>query len=158
MQSRKVLKVDYDKCTGCGLCGLVCSLYHEALVWPFQSRIEHIEFDDKEKGFIFVPVVCQQCEEPTCIPSCVRNAIYRNEETGAVIIDEEKCMHCRICVFTCPFGGVMVGINGRIFKCDLCGGEPECVKVCPADALSFEEPESLTIDKKKQTAKKLMTQ
>ncbi len=157
LEAKKIISVNYEKCTGCQLCGLICSLYHETFISPFKSRIDHIEFPDKEKGFIFVPVTCQQCEEPTCMPSCPRDAYYRDEKTGAVLINYEKCMHCRICVFTCPFGGVLVGLDGRVFKCDLCGGDPECVKICPTEAITYKEPEDLTMDKKKETAKKLMT-
>ncbi|MHA1271573.1 MAG: 4Fe-4S dicluster domain-containing protein [Candidatus Helarchaeota archaeon] len=157
MEMKKVITVHYEKCTGCKLCAIACSLYHEAFISPFLSRMDHIEFPSKELGFIFVPVTCQQCEEPTCMPSCPRDAYYRDSKTGAVLIDEEKCMHCRICVFTCPFGGVLVSLNGRVFKCDLCGGEPECVKICPNEAITFEEPELIINGKKKDTAKKIMT-
>jgi len=154
---KKVIVVNYEKCTGCKLCSLICSLYHETVISPFLSRIDHIEFSDKEKGFIFVPVTCEQCEEPICMYSCPRDAYYIDENTGAVLINEEKCVHCRICVFTCPFGGVLVSPSGRVFKCDLCGGDPECVKICPSNAITYEEPESSISDKKKETAKKLLT-
>jgi carbon-monoxide dehydrogenase iron sulfur subunit len=44
------------------------------------------------------------------------------------------------CVFACPFGATFVDQDsGRVLKCDLCDGDPTCVKVCPTGALTFEE-------------------
>ena len=48
----------------------------------------------------------------------------------------EKCTGCKLCIKACPFGAIQVGPNREILKCDLCGGDPECVKYCqPRDQL-----------------------
>jgi len=54
-----------------------------------------------------------------------------DEKTGAVIIDEKKCIGCLVCVQACPFGAILVGPGGEVLKCDLCGGDPKCVLHCP---------------------------
>jgi len=71
--------------------------------------------------------------------------MYVDTKTGARVIDEEKCIGCRRCVEACPFSESMIVYNPEknvCEKCDLCGGDPECVKQCPASgngAIGFVE-------------------
>jgi len=70
------------------------------------------------------------------------DAISIDSRTGAVLIDESECTACGDCVTHCPFntnGRVIFVIaeRGTAIKCDLCGGEPQCVEICPTDALTF---------------------
>jgi len=65
-------------------------------------------------------------------------AIKRDPKTGAMLIDSALCVGCRLCVLFCPFGGVEIDAKtGKIMKCDLCGGEPVCVKFCDPEALRY---------------------
>jgi Fe-S-cluster-containing hydrogenase component 2 len=65
-------------------------------------------------------------------------AIYHKEETGAVVIDADRCMGCKMCMVVCPFGAVTWDSeSGRMIKCDLCDGDPECVKHCLYGALTW---------------------
>jgi Fe-S-cluster-containing hydrogenase component 2 len=65
-------------------------------------------------------------------------AISRNEETGALAVNEDLCVGCKTCVIACPLGGVLYHyIKGCAMKCDLCGGDPECVKSCLYGAIEF---------------------
>ncbi len=52
-------------------------------------------------------------------------------KTGAVIIDEDACTGCLDCADACPFDAIFVGPDNEVLKCDLCGGDPICVKYCP---------------------------
>jgi Fe-S-cluster-containing hydrogenase component 2 len=71
----------------------------------------------------------------------VPRAINRNTKTGAWEIDYSKCIGCKLCVNACPFGQIFFDEEMKIpVKCNLCGGDPECIKVCPAEALVFVEP------------------
>jgi len=65
-------------------------------------------------------------------------AISRNEETGAIIIDADRCIGCKMCMVVCPFGAVTWDADSHsMIKCDLCDGEPECVKHCVYGALTW---------------------
>ncbi len=65
-------------------------------------------------------------------------AITLNEHTGAWIVDVEECIGCSDCVEACSFGGIVFDEElGVPLKCDLCGGEPECVAMCPTGALQL---------------------
>ena len=49
---------------------------------------------------------CRNCEEPICRAACPADAVYKDHETGFVEHDEERCIHCNMCVMVCPFGAV----------------------------------------------------
>ncbi|RLF98060.1 MAG: hypothetical protein DRN49_06520, partial [Thaumarchaeota archaeon] len=87
---RMILLVDVDKCTGCRLCELICSIQHYRVFNPRRSRITVIR--DDEKG-VFIPITCFQCEDPPCMKICPVHAIYR-DKNGAVRIDYERCIGC----------------------------------------------------------------
>jgi Fe-S-cluster-containing hydrogenase component 2 len=87
---------------------------------------------------VFIPVLCLQCETAACIKACPVQALARNFETGAVVVDEDRCVRCFQCVSACPFGNMYAdrALN-RVYKCDLCDGSPKCAMFCPTKALEY---------------------
>jgi len=149
----KILFIDPEKCTGCKVCELVCSLYHENEINPMKSRIHVMSWE--EEG-IDVPMVCQQCETPMCEVVCPAKATYRDPLTGAMLINEEVCIGCRMCIIACPFGGPSINPDTRkTVKCDLCEGEPKCVKFCVTKALQYMPVSKAVLLKKRAAAEKL---
>ena len=133
--ANKVLTIDYDKCTGCRTCEMACSLQHEAAVNPSLSRIQVIKGDIEGEG---IPMVCAQCDPAPCLDACPTNARCRDEESGRVVTDDDRCIRCRTCVAVCPFGAI--GFNPtvrKIFSCDQCDGTPQCAEFCSYDALHY---------------------
>jgi len=146
----KVLIVDPDKCTGCKVCEFICSLTHENQINPMKSRIQVISW---ELRGVDIPIVCQQCEDAPCEAVCPVQAIHRDPETGALIIDEDTCIGCRMCVNACPFGAPTVKPDTRkVVKCDLCGGDPQCVYFCSAKALQYLPASKGVLQKKRRAA------
>lgn len=149
----KILLINFEKCTGCRICELVCSLYRENEVNPSRSRIHIVKWE--EEG-IDAPIVCQQCEDPLCEAACPTKATTRNPNTGAMVIDHNKCIGCRTCILACPFGGTAFDpVARKIIKCDLCGGDPKCVQFCPTNALEYVTFTRLTLLRKREAAKNL---
>jgi len=104
------------------------------MINPERSRIKVIKND--EKGLDVVSV-CVQCEEAPCIASCPVDAISRNNDY-AININQELCTLCELCTEACPYGGISLDKqSGEIFVCDLCGGDPACVKWCPTNAIQY---------------------
>lgn len=81
---------------------------------------------------------------------CPAGAISRSAETDAVIIDPSKCAGCKMCMLACPFGSIHFDVEKQVSaKCDLCGGDPNCVKFCISGSLNYEEEEHAYEDKRK---------
>ena len=136
----RTVEVNPMLCTGCRLCEIACSLKKTGIVYPSASRIRVYQFDP---GPMDVPVVCHQCLSYPCQAACPRkvSAISVDAFTNAIKIDETKCVgvKCSLCQKSCP-QEVAITFHPETKKalvCDLCDGDPECVKVCPAGALSF---------------------
>jgi carbon-monoxide dehydrogenase iron sulfur subunit len=92
---------------------------------------------------------CLQCETALCMEVCPTNAITRDPQTSAVVVDKENCLGCGICVAACPFGYMHLDDSHRkATKCDLCGGDPKCVQMCMAKALHFGSINSLAEHKR----------
>ncbi|MFW9780456.1 MAG: 4Fe-4S dicluster domain-containing protein [Candidatus Heimdallarchaeota archaeon] len=151
---QKILYVEPEKCTGCRICESICSLYNENVINPALSRIHILKmYTDR----VFLPIFCHQCAPAPCQDAChKREAISRDENTQALIIDYELCVNCKLCVRECPFGAVAItSVKGKkkIIKCDLCGGDPQCVKSCEPQALLYIDGDRI-IQRKRQVAAK----
>lgn len=132
---RRFLQADLDKCTGCRTCEMVCSLTHSGECNPLKSRILVTRM--KLRG-VMIPVYCKQCVKPPCAENCPIDAIYRNENTGMVLINYDTCIGCKNCIQYCPFGALTLEPDTeKVIKCDLCEGNPQCVKYCIDGALIF---------------------
>ena len=131
-------------CTGCQNCALVCALSHEQLINPKLAR--NTVQTDVQVGYVTDVLYCQQCDDPKCLNACTTGALRIDPATGARIIDQDTCVGCQTCLNACIFAPVASRIKynpetNTCFKCDLCGGDPLCVKRCPlgASQLSWEE-------------------
>ncbi len=141
----KVLTIDHDKCTSCRLCELVCSEQH---VGAYRPSMSHVRVAIYPQEAIYFPVVCMQCEDAPCMAVCPSAALVRDADTNAVLVLEERCVGCRVCALACPFGAINYW-GGKARKCDLCGGDPECVRFCVPQALRY-EPEERSTDTLRQ--------
>ena len=128
------LNVDYDKCSGCRLCELACSIKHFGVINPELSRIRVLRFYPG----IDIPTYCRQCPEHPCIDVCPVGALSVSDKTGAIVVDKEKCIKCGMCAKVCPAEAIRYHPEeGWPLICDLCGLEPECAKICPQGALDW---------------------
>ena len=118
---------DYDRCSGCRLCEIECSLKHEGRIWPEASRIRIFELVPG----INIPHLCAQCSDTPCVKACPKNALCVDEKTGAIKVKVEDCIECGLCIEACPakIPRILPGKKG-VLICDLCDGDPVCVKVC----------------------------
>ena len=149
-----------EKCVGCGVCGLMCSLYHEGEQGPALSRSEVVR-DPFNYDFTFN--VCQQCRSPSCYFACPLKdtALCIDEVTGVRYINKNECDGCGKCIEACPFDPVRVKMHPEkniAFNCDLCKDRDEgpiCVEYCTMNALTYvtkderkEDGEVLRLDRK----------
>jgi len=99
------------------------------------SRITILSDDLTEKIYTYV---CKNCENAPCIEVCPANAIYIDKKQDIVKIDLKKCTKCKLCIKACPYNALKFNEKlNKILKCEFCGGDPICVKRCPAEAISI---------------------
>lgn len=149
----EMLVVDFERCTGCRLCEIACSLAQDGVCNPAAARLTVVGW---EAEGIDVPVVCQQCEAAACARVCPAGAITQNATTGAWIVNHERCIGCRMCIVACPYGAISVHpTSGKIVKCNLCDGQPNCVRFCETQAIRFVAPARVAADKQQAAAERL---
>ena len=86
----------------------------------------------------FELALCRQCGDPKCVMNCPSGSLTKDQETGLVPWDEDKCVDCLLCTVGCAYGGITYNATEEhVMKCDMCDGDPACVKSCPTGALEF---------------------
>jgi Fe-S-cluster-containing dehydrogenase component len=134
---------DYSRCVSCKACNAACILYNK---WPVPVRIifTYNSEADSLLPVISLSLACNHCETAVCMEGCPASAYSRDAATGAVIIDESKCIGCKYCQWNCPYDAPKYDpLNMTISKCNLCQpslaerGQPACTNACPTGALNF---------------------
>ncbi len=99
---------------------------------------------------VFLSTMCRHCEVASCVLACKNGALYK-DPSGRVLLDEDKCVGCWMCIMACPYGAITRNVekknvpavesNGVNHHCDLCPDRdiPACVAICPTNALVYEE-------------------
>lgn len=88
---------------------------------------------------------CRHCADAPCVEACMNGAMHKDAITGAIRINQDKCVGCWMCIMVCPFGVIQRDpVHKKMpvaSKCDLCPDRtiPACVEICPNRALVFEE-------------------
>ncbi|WP_449315489.1 4Fe-4S dicluster domain-containing protein [Rubneribacter sp.] len=172
--------VDTSRCIGCHTCAVACRNSNNVPNSIWWNRVLTVGGDwiDTAAGqfpnneISFLTLACQHCGDPACTKVCPVGATYKDEGTGIVHQDYDKCIGCRMCMAACPYTGVRsfnweepaysvdfpVGdADARphqkhvVEKCTMCdqkvtrGEKPACVAVCPARARfwgDFDDPDS----------------
>jgi Fe-S-cluster-containing hydrogenase component 2 len=145
----KALAIDIDRCTGCRVCELGCSLRKVGAFSPAVARIHVLDYFGRD----CVPVACFCCDRPPCVESCPVGALTKDETTGTIRVSGEKCVECeeKTCVPACPWGCVVFSRQEETAViCDLCAGDPECAKYCVTGALRFEEQDVVGLRRMKR--------
>ena len=122
----------------------MCAIGKEGTARPALARI-HVFFDEFQEENPLSGSICFQCADAPCIEACPKDALSRDERTGAVVIDEKRCIGCMLCQKACPWDVPTRHPERKVaIKCDLCAGRaggPLCVEMCPLSgkALRYEE-------------------
>ena len=167
--SRKLgLVIDLDTCVGCHACAVACKQWNEGGAFgplpdadPYGKEPLGVWFNrvhtyavergaGKAQMTVHFPRSCLHCETPDCVTVCPTGASYKRAEDGIVLVDEAKCIGCKLCSWACPYGAREYGeARGVMQKCTLCvdrvynetleagDRQPACVQACPTRARHF---------------------
>ena len=138
---RWAMVIDVSKCYGCYACLAACAAENNVPIGVFRTWIER--YVKAEGGVVFVPKMCNHCEEPSCVEVCPVNATFK-APNGEVLVDDNICIGCGACIQNCPYGARFFNpVKGVADKCTLCnhriydGRLPACVEACPTGARVF---------------------
>ncbi len=147
------LKARPADCTGCNLCVVACVASHDG--GSYGTHQARLRIDSGAQHGQFKVMFCTLCRQ--CIDICPTDALRWHPESGAVELLAERCDNCGKCVEVCPTQVIVRSAEGvRIagggmpqapekelpwypVVCDLCGGAPECARICPTGAIFIDE-------------------
>lgn len=135
--------IDLERCTGCETCTVACKSENNT---PAGTNYREVVFVEGGKyphpTRLFVTMSCNHCQEPACQKSCPVDAISKDASTGIVLIDQDKCIGCKYCIFACPYGAPRFNrATRKVEKCTLCihrisqGLLPACETSCVGRAI-----------------------
>lgn len=120
--------------------------WEEILGTSFESRRRDYNFKEMQEEMygefentfmMYLPRLCEHCLNPACVAACPSGSIYKREEDGIVLIDQDKCRGWRMCVSGCPYKKIYYNWkSGKAEKCTFCyprieSGEPTvCSETC----------------------------
>ncbi|MGC8502763.1 nitrate reductase subunit beta [Desulfurella sp.] len=104
--------------------------WEDDLGGEFENRSKDYNFENLQKEIysefentfmMYLPRLCNHCLNPACVASCPSAAIYKRDEDGIVLIDQNKCRGWRMCVSACPYKKIYFNYKtGKSEKCILC--------------------------------------
>ena len=158
---------DSIRCIGCKRCMSACKRWNnlrverDELVTDREThlnannwKIINLRADAKNRAKRhYVQWSCQHCIEPACVGVCPVTAITKLP-SGAVVINEKKCIGCRYCFQACPWKVPQFDFDKRVTrKCHLCYNrtllnyqKPACVAACPVGALAFDYKHQIILE------------
>ena len=164
------LVIDLDICVGCHACATSCKEWNAGgIAGPLTdedahgkapqgvwfNRVHSYEVAPDAASAqpamtLHFPRSCLHCETPACVTVCPTGASYKRAEDGIVLVDEDKCIGCKLCSWACPYGAREYShVEGVMKKCTLCvdriynqnlaeeDRQPACVQACPTRARHF---------------------
>ena len=145
--------VDATRCINCKTCEIACKDIKAAPVGVRLRKVRTFEAGEFPAVFVSnISMSCNHCEDPLCARHCPASA-YEKRSDGIVVHHSERCIGCRYCTWTCPYGAPQFdAAEGRIRKCDLCadeldiGKQPACVLACPTRAITLGSLDEATRD------------
>ena len=172
--TRKSVFRDSDQCVNCKACVIACKVKHMSSphhstgaiaepkglnliqVYPFGPEI----CGDKVHQ-PFVSIACMHCEDAPCIQVCPSSVIHKDPETRITLVDSERCIGCKACLWVCPYGVPSYNEEGKLVLCNLCidrlreGKKTACEAACPAGAICVSSPEEIAELRSRKAAERI---
>lgn len=166
--------VSPERCIGCRSCQVACKEWNKLPATRTKNtgtfenppdlssteftkiRYTEVPSDDNDGRWLFVSQRCMHCDKAGCMQICPSPGALFRTPGGAVAYDKSKCIGCKLCASSCPFGTPRFDSQNKISKCHLChdrtqaGLEPACVKACPTGGLRYGNRQDLALQASKE--------
>ncbi|MEP0775521.1 MAG: 4Fe-4S dicluster domain-containing protein, partial [Acidobacteriota bacterium] len=146
-EARHAFLFDGERCTGCEACRIACGMANAGGADTGWRRV--LTFNPRRHPALatrHLSLACNHCDDPACLAGCPAAAYRRDPATGAVLLEQTRCLGCRYCSWVCPYDAPRFDADhGLMAKCTWCetrlraGSEPACTQACPTGALSWGE-------------------
>ncbi|AFQ45928.1 DMSO/selenate family reductase complex B subunit [Desulfosporosinus meridiei] len=141
---------DMTACSKCKTCQIACKDKNDLKLGALFRRVTSFEGGKFPSPWIYnLSIACNHCEKPKCVENCPSGALHKRAD-GIVMYDLDKCIGCRMCTWSCPYGAPQyIEELGKVRKCDLCadlidkGQNPACVDACLMRVLKYGDIEEL---------------
>lgn len=134
-------------CIDCELCTKACRETNHVPNYGYRTRVlTKITSDAVGRQREFIPILCNQCNDPPCCRACPVRATYKDPRNGIVQMDVEKCIGCKTCMLACPYDARYFDDEKHaVDKCNFCWDTrlskgkklTACAAVCPTGARTF---------------------
>jgi len=134
-------------CIDCEKCVEACTITNDVPSYGYRTRIlERVEERAIGQKREFIPVLCNQCNNPPCVRACPTSATYKDKENGIIHVDPRRCIGCKTCMLACPYNARYLKSSTKtVDKCNFCydtrlsKGEKltACAEACPAGVRVF---------------------
>jgi protein NrfC len=141
--------IQQNQCIGCELCLEACINTNSVPAYGHRTLIleRNIPNAMGQRERVFMPILCNQCNEPHCVRVCPTGATYKDDKNGIVLMTPSKCIGCKTCMAACPYNARYYKEEVRaIDKCNFCfdtklkesgGKTTACCAACPAEVRIF---------------------
>jgi tetrathionate reductase subunit B len=138
--------IDLSRCNGCKACTISCGVENGNKPTEHRTEVVQIGSQIGDKQYVMnLPLLCNNCETPSCVRVCPTKATYKREEDGIVVVDSTICIGCNYCIKGCPYSGARFenSETATVDKCNFCvqrtskGLLPACVETCLGEARAF---------------------
>jgi Fe-S-cluster-containing dehydrogenase component len=136
-----------DRCIDCKRCMEACVTTNRVPDYGWRTTILKREVPESvDQKWDFIPILCNQCNNPPCVRTCPTQATYKDKTNGIVMMEDKKCIGCKSCMMACPYDARYFNEDkSAIDKCDFCFETRlsrgiktiACSEACPADVRVF---------------------
>lgn len=149
--AQKGFYYDMTACIACKACQVACKDKNSLPVGITFRKVQTWEGGSYPRPWLYnLSVACNHCERPRCVENCPTGARAKRAEDGLVAVDQNACIGCQYCVWSCPYGAPnFFADKGVVGQCSGCadlvsqGMNPACADACPMRALEFGDFEQL---------------
>lgn len=139
-----LFEIDQSLCSACGACAVACMDQNDVKIVEGRQPFRKVyQYETPGRKLVSFSLACMHCPDAPCVTGCPAGVLWKDEDSGLTLYDNDTCIGCHSCALACPYGAPSFNELGKMEKCDGCyeriraGLQPACVHTCPTGALTW---------------------